>query len=61
MNRLVNMIMRQLMRQLVNRGFNGGLDAASSSKQGRSGAPQDKATAKRVQQSARVMRRLTRF
>jgi hypothetical protein len=52
--------MRQLMRQLVNKGINAGLDAASST-QGRSGAPQDKATVKRVQQSARMMRRLTRF
>jgi hypothetical protein len=53
--------MRQLIRQLVNKGINAGLDAASSSKQGRNGTPQDKATAKRVQQSARMMRRLTRF
>lgn len=61
MDKLINMVMRQVIRQVVNRGINAGIDAASRGGKDKGAPVQDQDAAKKTKQTARMMRRLTRF
>ena len=57
MNRLMEMVVRQVVRQVVNKGVRAGMSQMSS-KNGT--VSQDKQAQRRMQQSAKMMRRMTR-
>lgn len=57
-NRLVNMVVRQVVRQVINKGVRAGMNKASGTPPP---IPQDKAAQRRMRQSAKMMKRVTRF
>ncbi|MFK7745654.1 MAG: hypothetical protein AB8B47_11415 [Roseobacter sp.] len=61
MNGIVNMIVRMVLRQVVNKGVNAGIRKMAQNGQGTASAPQDAAASKRLNQSAKAMRRITRL
>ncbi len=62
MNQIINMVLRMVMRKAMNKGINMGMQQMSKSKDRRQPTPeQSDVDRKKMQQTAKLSRRINRF
>lgn len=61
MNQIINMVIRRVMSIAINKGINAGVDQMAKRKGGNANDPDQAQSKKRMRQTARMTRRITKL